>query len=175
MSDKEALAAIEKELACSRANVKGCLDVPCVSCPHFVPPEKFFTALAVAAQVLREKVKPPEPLFTDDLMQMDGDPVWVEAKGSGVTGWYLVDVKTMALRRRHAVIWFDNPGAKDRFMFYRRKPEKKNDLKGVGHEGCDGLCYKCRHNYNGSPEPHRIPLAGEADVMRAIVEEETPC
>ena len=28
MTDKEALAAIEKELARSRANVKGCLDVP---------------------------------------------------------------------------------------------------------------------------------------------------
>ena len=57
MTDKEALAAIEKELARSRANVKGCLDVPCVSCPHFVPPGKFFAALAVAAEVLRAKLE----------------------------------------------------------------------------------------------------------------------
>ena len=57
MTDKEALAAIEKEMGCMSEDPGRCCRTTCPSCRHFVDPEKFFDALAVAAKALREKVE----------------------------------------------------------------------------------------------------------------------
>lgn len=56
MTDREALAAIEKEMGCMSEDPGCCYRTTCASCEHFVLPAQFHVVLAVAAKVLREKV-----------------------------------------------------------------------------------------------------------------------
>lgn len=57
MTNKEALAAIEKEMGCRSEQGENCHTTFCLACPHFVDPEKLYDALGVAARVLRAKLE----------------------------------------------------------------------------------------------------------------------
>lgn len=95
MTDKEALAAIEKEMGCMSEDPGRCCRTTCPSCRHFVDPEKFFDALAVAAKALREKVEAEktEPLTWDELEKMSYQPVWITyLDGECVGAWALLGI-----------------------------------------------------------------------------------
>ena len=77
---------------------------------------------------------PNEPLTLDELLKMDGEPVWIKRlKGLSVcdTDWAVVDVCPNKIR----VWWFgseveDEPSEKDygeTWLAYRRPPEGEED------------------------------------------------
>ena len=84
-----------------------------------------------ARKALRITLTPPnEPLTLDELLKMDGQPVWIKRlKGLSVcdTDWAVVDVCPNKIR----VWWFgseveDEPSEKDygeTWLAYRRPPE----------------------------------------------------
>ena len=95
--------------------------------PHLKLKEALDMAIAALSQ-------PNEPLTLDELLKMDGQPVWIKRlKGLSVcdTDWAVVDVCPNKIR----VWWFgseveDEPSEKDygeTWLAYRRPPEGEED------------------------------------------------
>ena len=88
-------------------------------------------------QAMPTLTPPNEPLTLDELLKMDGQPVWIKRlKGLSVcdTDWAVVDVCPNKIR----VWWFgseveDEPSEKDygeTWLAYRRPPEGEEDTNG---------------------------------------------
>ena len=112
----------------------------CWSISPFISKEKHSGAVDMLREVEREvkeasTLTPPnEPLTLDEILKMDGEPVWIKRlKGLSVcdTGWAVVDVCPNQIR----VWWFgseveDEPSEKDygeTWLAYRRPPERQED------------------------------------------------
>ena len=88
--------------------------------------QKYTSIAADYARVLAEYIQDrltTKPLTVDELLEMDGEPVWVNFMDDGVNQiyplWMLVDVKAEQLVTQCEFVNFSD----ERWIAYRTKPE----------------------------------------------------
>lgn len=94
---------------------------------HSVHPEISAESKMIAFQCMIDAAKQELPLTLEDLKQMEGEPVWVEASGITKYGRYAivdsvyVEDKILYLRRDYPCI-----GYGELWLAYRSKPKEEN-------------------------------------------------
>ncbi len=96
---------------------------------------KLKEACRMAISILRARTDPPpnDPLTLEELREMDGEPVWVEAMVSLETEWCIVKYDHQMKRIRFWSAdggWYDSYDYGGRIIAYRRRPEEGGS---VGH------------------------------------------
>ncbi len=96
---------------------------------------KLKEACRMAISILRARTDPPpnDPLTLEELREMDGEPVWVEAMVSLETEWCIVKYDHQMKRIRFWGAdggWYDSYDYGGRIIAYRRRPEEGGS---VGH------------------------------------------
>lgn len=85
------------------------------------------TSKAIALECMMDAAKQELPLTLEDLKQMEGEPVWVEASGITKYGRYAivdsvyVEDKILYLRRDYPCISYG-----ELWLAYRSKPKEEN-------------------------------------------------
>ncbi len=91
---------------------------------------KLKEACRMAISILRARTDPPpnDPLTLEELREMDGEPVWVEAMVSLETEWCIVKYDHQMKRIRFWSAdggWYDSYDYGGRIIAYRRRPEEE--------------------------------------------------
>ena len=91
---------------------------------------KLKEACRMAISILRARTDPPpnDPLTLEELREMDGEPVWVEAMVSLETEWCIVKYDHQMTRIRFWGAdggWYDSYDYGGRIIAYRRRPEEE--------------------------------------------------
>ena len=91
---------------------------------------KLKEACRMAISILRARTDPPpnDPLTLEELREMDGEPVWVEAMVSLETEWCIVKYDHQMKRIRFWGAdggWYDSYDYGGRIIAYRRRPEEE--------------------------------------------------
>lgn len=92
--------------------------------------ENYAAALKLAIDALRAQAAPPpnDPLTLEQLLEMGGEPVWVERPGYG-KNWALVNVwakstNIIYLTCNNGMVLHPQPELDSGAKIYRRKPEE---------------------------------------------------